>query len=703
MSVKRLLFIFTLVIVSASSKADKLDKAFEALKVHNYFEAKRLFENQLNKHIVASSYGLSVLYSAKSFFHSVDSARIFIVQAENHYDSISPSQVQKLEELGVTKKVIHEQKRVVGIQAFEEALKLNTIEGFEQFVIDFSFSEKFKEALDKRNTLAFIKTKEIDTHEAFQSFMHKYPNAIEYEEAKELYQEKYYAFKTADRRVESFQNYLKENPESPFKRNAQDMIYTLSVKKGRAIEYSNFIKNFPENPNVNNAWRKLFYEKTKAFSAGQISTFLKENPDYPFKDQLVEELELIDKVYFHIVQDGKWGVADANWQTLIETKYDWISAFNESVAVFSFEDKYGYIKKNGVIVVPPIYDDALLFYKGNGVVEKDDKFGIIDVRGKIILPLEYDEIGAFKEELAFVSKEGKYGYIDASSRIIAPLVWDFAGDFFNGYAIVERGGKRGLMNKNGELVIPCMYDWIEHFSNGLARVKLDGKFGVINIKNTFIVNTEYDQIGKFSEGLAIVAKFEKYGYLDTAGQIVLPLEYDYFPDVLNWGNYEQGCIKLLVKEKYGHIDRTGKRVYPAMFDNIGRCGEELIAVKKRGKWGYANQKVDLVISYKYDFAWDFDGKYAKVRYKDKEGIINVKGKYLVSMKYDKLEKLNSEGLYLIKNDGLWGLLDVVKYKEILPTQYEKIEKYRDNIYQVIEGGKLRYFSTEGHNFIWKEK
>ncbi|HEX2617900.1 MAG TPA: hypothetical protein VHL57_10180, partial [Flavobacteriales bacterium] len=44
-----------------ATRAGKLEKAFEALKIYNYFLARELFQGQVEKHPAAAWYGLSVI------------------------------------------------------------------------------------------------------------------------------------------------------------------------------------------------------------------------------------------------------------------------------------------------------------------------------------------------------------------------------------------------------------------------------------------------------------------------------------------------------------------------------------------------------------------------------------------------------------------------------------------------------------------
>ena len=57
----RILLLTVLVAVTAPASASRIPKAFEALEVLDYFQAKKLFKKGLKYNPAASSYGLSII------------------------------------------------------------------------------------------------------------------------------------------------------------------------------------------------------------------------------------------------------------------------------------------------------------------------------------------------------------------------------------------------------------------------------------------------------------------------------------------------------------------------------------------------------------------------------------------------------------------------------------------------------------------
>jgi hypothetical protein len=94
------------------------------------------------------------------------------------------------------------------------------------------------------------------------------------------------------------------------------------------------------------------------------------------------------------------------------------------------------------------------------------------------------------------------------------------------------------------------------------------------------------------------------------------------------GDFSEGLAFVLKDEdgKWGFIDNRGNIVIPNIYDDEMSFSEGLASVKKDGKYGYINNQGEEVISFIYDFAHSFsyDGE-AKVTLNGKDFKINKKG------------------------------------------------------------------------------
>ena len=157
------------------SRAGKLEKAFEALSVYNYFEAKDLFQKSLKAHRSGASYGLSLIFSNdKNPFYHLDSARKYILYAENHFPFEKVKEQERLAILGVVQTSIDEQKIKVAELAFEQAKLKMEVRTFTHFINMYRYSSHFDRAVYLRDSLAFEDASRQDSYTAYYEFMKTY-------------------------------------------------------------------------------------------------------------------------------------------------------------------------------------------------------------------------------------------------------------------------------------------------------------------------------------------------------------------------------------------------------------------------------------------------------------------------------------------------------------------------------------------------
>ena len=197
--------------------------------------------------------------------------------------------------------------------------------------------------------------------------------------------------------------------------------------------------------------------------------------------------------------------------TIIKNKIDIISNhdevldFHEGLARVCFNDKWGYINKEGKEVVKPIYDHALDFHEGLAAVCLNGKWGYINKEGKEVVKPIYDEASDFHEGLAAVCLNDKWGYINKEGKEVVKPIYDYVDNFHEGLAAVESNGKWGYINKEGKEVVKPIYDHASDFQDGLAAVCLNGKWGVIDKEGNQIIDCTFNFIN-ISDGMIIFDK-----------------------------------------------------------------------------------------------------------------------------------------------------------------------------------------------------
>ena len=681
--------------------AGKIERAYEALKVYNYFEAKELFEKVKDKEIVAAPFGLSLIYGRDDNpFYELDSAYHYILMADTNFNKLDQKDREDIRELGVDSLKIENWKDSIDQKVFTQISLSPSVGKWQSYLDRHQDAKQRKWAVQARDRLAFQFAKEDNSSNAYQRYFNRYPNSGFSLEAKNLYEQRLFEEQTAQKTIGSYQNFIKKYPESPYKRKAQDAVYGLATPNKSIKEFDRFIQANPNNPNVAEAWQKLYRLYMTDYKAEKIVQFKIDYPEYPFIDELKTDLKLSLKLFLpYKGTNGKWGFMDTTGKVQIIPQYEMVEAFQSGLALVVKQSKVGFINKQGKVVIPFQYEDAEAFAEGLCVAMKDDAYGLINKNNQVVLPFQYDLIGSFNSKLAIVANDTAYGFVNPQGEIVIPLTLDYADDFENNYALIEQNGKRGIINQLGQTVVPMKYAWLENFNQyGLARAKEDSLFGLIDQNGSVILPFEYDQIGECADSLCLVVKDGKYGYVNVKGDLAIPLNFDFKLEALTWGRFDAGYAKFHQKGKYGILDSLGKKTFPAIFQDVGDYRQkDLIAVKKRGQWGYSNENLSLMIPYEYDYAISFRQHLGLVKKEGAWNLIDQEAKVALPNQFDAVKPIG-EYLYEVEQAGKKGLLDL-KQLNLIEPNWHRLKWFNQDLLQLENKSEVVYYHYKKQKLI----
>ncbi|HET8962892.1 MAG TPA: WG repeat-containing protein, partial [Chitinophagales bacterium] len=351
-------------------QAGKMEKAFEALKVYNYFKAKEIFEKSIRKQPVPAAFGLSIIYSRfDNPFTNIDSANKYILLCNRFYESANPSKKSRYLAYQITEQAIDSLNERISGKAFKLYRDKNSIAGWERFINAYQLPFYCFKAIDLRDSLLFDIAKQKNTYTAYDEFLRDHPLSIYAGEAKQRYELTLFQSSTAGNTIKEFENFLIRYPNSPFKDDAENSIYKLSVAHGSIADYYRFIKKYPKNNQVETAWRTIYSMYTVNYSPSVIENFMKAFPDYPFKETINQDLILSAKKLYAIRENEKWGFIDSNGNDEILCNYEWVDKFSEGLAECGLHDKSGFIDKTGKIIIPFIYNEVEPFQNGLSIVK----------------------------------------------------------------------------------------------------------------------------------------------------------------------------------------------------------------------------------------------------------------------------------------------------------------------------------------------
>jgi len=301
-----------------------------------------------------------------------------------------------------------------------------------------------------------------------------------------------------------------------------------------------------------------------------------------------------------------------------------------------------------------------------------------DMKGKF-----YEEYASFAyvarfrgKGAIFIGEEGLYGIVNNDGSISVPAKKEYltlysnAEDSKDAFAAVKNGRELYYMDSKGykSLVNSEKYDYLGEILDNVMVVGKNGKFGYAfwnEKERNFVAKTDlkWDYASAMYNGVAAVRKDEKWAIIGSDYKEITKYSYSDIKmdeyDFCSIGN----LIFVKEGEKYKLIDTKGKDVTKAIFDDAKPfVGGEYAAVCQNGKWGFVNEKGEIVIKCEYDDADSFSSLYAPVMKDNKWGYIDKKNKIVYDYQFDGAKQFNDNGIAPACINGVWKLIHAYIYE-----------------------------------------
>lgn len=147
-------------------------------------------------------------------------------------------------------------------------------------------------------------------------------------------------------------------------------------------------------------------------------------------------------------------------------------------------------------------------------------------------------------------------------------------------------------------------------------------------------------------------------------------------------------------DKYGYKDNKGNVLIEAKYESAGRFFNNLAGVRLNGKWGFIDKSDTVVISFKYDYVGEFRGGFASVTLNDKVGLIDKSGSTVIPPKYDRLDFSFLTEVAEVKLNGKYGIIDK-NGTIITPIKYDRIGYFSDGLARVLLNKKWGFIDKNG--------
>jgi hypothetical protein len=397
---------------------------------------------------------------------------------------------------------------------------------------------------------------------------------------------------------------------------------------------------------------------------------------------------------------SKYGYVDKNDKTVIPIMYEEAAySFRFDLAYVKLNGKYGFINPKGKKVIPFKYDKAENFYYGIALVMKEGKWGGINLKGKVVIPFKYEKTKFFTNDLCAVKLNGKWGYVDLEGKEVIPTKYDHAEIFNYLGGRVKLNNKWGIIDKNGNDLVPLIYDSIGYVNEGFSHVKLNNKYGFIDKSYKVVIPIIYDEVTAFNYGESEVVLNGRKFYINKQGE-ESRVDLTKINKILFLKDNIQ-IAKDKTTNKYGYLNERDQIIIPFIYESASSFGNNRAPVTINNRKIYIDiTGKEVIDASNYNYAQCFYNGYAVVQNSEKMyGYIDTSGKPVTEFIYTSADGFSS-GLAAVCKDGLCGFLDL-DLKPFIPFDYIGVAYFNDlNLVRVrTKNGKYGYLNKKGEMVI----
>ena len=221
------------------------------------------------------------------------------------------------------------------------------------------------------------------------------------------------------------------------------------------------------------------------------------------------------------------------------------------------------------------------------------------------------------------------------------------------YEKFSENGKVGLRNSTtNQVVIEAIYDdvgWSKgslETSSGLIGLKQNERWALANIDGSKITRHLFSELYPFTDNTFIVGERSRfsilndYGAINTKGNEVIPTEYQWIEPI---GDALIVSKKTGKESQFGLLNKNGNTLLPLEFNHIERVDNQTLSVQNsQGLYALYTLQGKALSGFLYELILRYDENSFRVKYYNKEGLIDRKGALIIPPEYKSLSLRNGK-------------------------------------------------------------
>lgn len=574
------------ILMSESICSQSLNKITESIANYDYYHtllySRKMLKNK--KKLSAAAYAMAyVFYQKYHPFHHLDSADKYIHLSIINY----PRKPYITKHLIIDSVAIYTLYDSITYAQFQKIKSIIQPYIYDHFLSQHPFLRKdIKEIIKKHQYQKIIEyAQNVNKSDTTFYLITQYPQNPSIDYLHQLLDKQIYLETTQHHTAAEYLLFLRNYSKSSFREKALQNLLDIYVKDKNTIGLLSYAREFSKDKFYSDqAWKWLFAYSVKRFNSEELEKFIQEYPDFPFKNELIEEMEMTAQILIPLTDTtGMVGFIDTTGKYIIPPIYDAVTPFNENVAVVFLNDTSYFINKKNQKIFPKGFQDAYPFFNGYAPVYDGNHWYFVNRLG-VKQSEKFEWLSELSHDNNYLFKlNAKYGLCDYKGQIILNAQFEKLGDFENHIAYYVENNLYGLVMDNGK-IYPAKYQWISVFNKDIAIVKQNNLYGLINSKDEIILPIDYDLIFYCVDDIYFVVKNKKYGFYSVSEKcFIYDIRWDYTKN-LDTKNFTDGnYFKLIQQNKVFIGNKNGILINKKPYQDVLITNTSVL-IKDKNKW-----------------------------------------------------------------------------------------------------------------------
>ena len=410
-----------------------------------------------------------------------------------------------------------------------------------------------------------------------------------------------------------------------------------------------------------------------------------------------DKVERLNQYFLKVRRNGMWGVATYNGKVIVDCNFSEIDKRANSFVSFRKDSRYALVKNNQIFEqflnqqfsIQLKYDEVAWIGDAYIKVVDQKKQGVVDTTGQLVLPPQFTAIRDLNIGWAAKSSDStQWQLFTRKGKRISNNTFQQVTPH-NKFFVAKQKGKWGSIDRYGNILEPFKRDSLIFIGDALLTIKgkqvlakLKGRAKPLNLSPYKYIRGEKGNYPGAVPFIYIETRLRKKGLINQAGKKMLSAVYEDISILAN------DLFNVRRYGKYGLVDTNRKIVLPIKYQGISNLKGGYQGLLLNRKFGLYHYKRKIKIEPKFTalprpYSLKVDNRLFIVRKGDGYGLVNDKGKELITTKYGKVE-FWTDSVALLKNDaGNWFLYDFVNKKRLKTKEFSQIQYLRKDEKEII--------------------